>query len=164
MNIRSKLKSYYLRYAHLKRNLKMLTLGSATGAFMGVKPILPVRTVAATVPLKANTMATLIIANLFTGLFTLVFVYCFLVFTGNAVTTYTPNWGRVTSVLNVLTFGSGMNAGFGSVGSLGLEALVVLVGGVTLAIPADLKTYAFSFRLVCVSCVVGAGWVVSVAH
>jgi uncharacterized protein (DUF2062 family) len=150
MNIRSRLKTYYLRYVHLKGDPKALALGSAIGAFMGVMPILPVRTiaiVATTVPLKANTLAALIIATLIANPFTLVFLYYFAVVTGNAVTAYSLNWDRVTGVLEILVSDSGLDAAFGAVGSLGLEALIVLiVGGVTLAIPVGFITYALSFR------------------
>jgi uncharacterized protein (DUF2062 family) len=150
MSVRSKLKYYYLRYVHLKGDPKALALGSAIGAFMGVMPIMPVRTiaiVATTVPLKANTLAALIIAALVANPFTLAFLYYFAVITGNAVTTYTLNWERVTSVLDILTSGSGMDAAFRAIGSLGLEALIVLiVGGVTLAVPVGFLTYALCLR------------------
>ena len=150
MSVRTRLKSYYLRYVHLKGDPRGLALGSAIGAFMGVMPILPVRTIAivvTTVPLKANTLAALIIATLVANPFTLIFLYYFAVITGNAVTTYTLNWERVTAVLDILTSDSGLSAAFSAVGSLGLEALIVLiVGGFTLAIPTGFITYALSFR------------------
>jgi len=117
---------------------------------MAVLPIMPVRIIAiiaSTVFIPASTLAALIVATVISNPFTYIPLYYFAFIIGNAITPFTLNWERVKMVLDVISSGEGFNASVQAVASLGLEAMIVLiVGGITLAVPVSLITYHFSLR------------------
>ncbi len=151
MNPKRALRYYYLKFIRLKGNPRSLARGSAIGAFMAVMPIMPVRTIAiiaSTAFIQANTFAALIIATVISNPFTYIPLYYCAVVAGNAITPYTLTWGRVEKVLDILMTGEGFNASIQAVALLGLEAFIVLIaGGIALAIPVSLITYGLSLHI-----------------
>ncbi len=141
---------HYLKFTRLKGSPRSLARSTAIGTFLAVMPIMPVRTVALIVIaafLQANIVAALIVATLICNPFTYVPLYYFAMITGNALTPYTLNWERVKIVLDILVSGEGFVASSQAIVSLGMEALIVLiVGGIALAIPASLITYGLSLH------------------
>lgn len=150
MNTKRFLRYYYLKFRRLKGSPRSLARGAAIGAFMAVLPIMPVRSIviiASTVFIPASTLAALIVATVISNPFTYIPLYYFALIIGNAITPYALNWERVKIVLDILNSGEGFNASIQAVASLGLETLVVLiVGGITLAVPVGLVTYHLSLR------------------
>jgi uncharacterized protein (DUF2062 family) len=143
-------KYYYLRYKRLNGNPRSLALGSAIGAILGIMPIMPLRTVviiASTALIRANTIAALIVATIIANPVTIVALYYFALVAGNFLTAYTLNWERVKIALDILTSNTGFTTSMKALASLGFEAFAILmVGGMTLAIPVSLITYTISFR------------------
>lgn len=150
MNTNRFLRYYYLKFRRLKGSPRSLARGAAIGAFMAVLPIMPVRSIAiiaSTVFIPASTLAGMIVATVISNPFTYIPLYYFALIIGNAITPYELNWERVKMVLDVISSGEGFIASVQAVASLGLEALVVLiVGGIALAVPVGLVTYHFSLR------------------
>ena len=148
MNPKRSVRYYYLKFRRLKGTPRSLARGAAIGAFMAVLPIMPVRSIAiiaSTVFIPASTLAALIVATVISNPFTYIPLYYFAMIIGNAITPYALNWERVKIVLDILTSGEGFNASIQAVASLGLDTLVVLLmGGITLAVPVGLVTYHFS--------------------
>jgi uncharacterized protein (DUF2062 family) len=139
-----------LKFLRLRGDSRSLARGTAVGAFLAITPIMPVRTVAiivSTTLVRASTVAALITATLISNPLTYIPLYFGAVFTGNAITPYTLNWERIEIVLAVLVSSDGFSVSVQSVASLGLEAFIVLmVGGVALAIPVSLITYSLSLH------------------
>jgi uncharacterized protein (DUF2062 family) len=148
MNLKRFIRYYYLKFTRLKGDSRALARGAAIGAFMAVMPIMPVRTmvlIASTVFVQASTIAALIMATVISNPLTYIPLYYGAVITGNALTPYTLNWERVEKVLAVMISNEGFNASIQAFASLGLEAFIVLiVGGIALAIPVGLITYSLS--------------------
>lgn len=150
MNFKRSARYYYLKFKRLKGNPRSLAQGAAIGAFMAVTPIMPVRTIviiASTAFIQANTLAALIVATVISNPLTYIPLYYCAVITGNAITPYSLNWERVERVLDILTSSKEFNLSIQAVVSLGLESFVVLmVGGIVLAVPVSLATYGLSLR------------------
>jgi uncharacterized protein (DUF2062 family) len=140
----------YLKFIRLKGDPRSLARGSAIGAFLAVTPIMPVRTIviiASTAFLRVNMLAALIIATVISNPLTYIPLYYCAMVTGNAITPYTLNWDRVNSVLDIIISSKEFTTSIQAVGSLGLEAFIVLMlGGIVLAIPVSLVTYSLSLR------------------
>jgi len=150
VNFKRSARYYYLKFKRLKGNPRSLAQGAAIGAFMAVTPIMPVRTIviiASTAFIQANTLAALIVATVISNPLTYIPLYYCAVITGNAITPYSLNWERVERVLDILTSSKEFNLSIQAVVSLGLESFVVLmVGGIVLAVPVSLATYGLSLR------------------
>jgi uncharacterized protein (DUF2062 family) len=73
--------------------------------------------------------------------------YYFSIVIGNAITPYNLNWERMKAVLDVLLSKPGLSESIQSLGSLGIEAAIILViGGTVLALPFTIASYFFSLR------------------
>ena len=150
VNAKRFLRYHYLKFSRLRGNPRSLARGAAIGAFMAILPIMPLRSIAiiaSTIFIPASTLAALIVATVISNPFTYIPLYYFAFVVGNSITPFTLNWERVDWVLGVINSGEGFSASIQAVASLGLEALVVLiVGGIALAVPVGLITYLFSLR------------------
>ena len=145
MNIRRTFKYLYLRYRRLNGSPQSIALGSAIGVFMGLMPIMPLRSIAillSTFIVKANTIAALIMATAISNPFTYLPLYLLAGIIGNKVTDYQLDLKRIKSLLNVLTSDAGFSTSLESVASLGVEAAIILfVGGITMALPISIFAY-----------------------
>ncbi len=150
MNLNRTARYYYLKLKRLKGNPRSLAQGAAVGAFMAITPIMPVRTVviiASTTFIQASTLAALIVATVISNPLTYIPLYYCAVITGNTITPYSLNWERVERVLDILISNEAFNLSIQAVVSLGLESFVVLmVGGIVLAVPISLLTYGLSLH------------------
>ena len=150
MNMKRFVRYYYLKFIRLKGDSRALARGAAIGAFMAVTPIMPVRTIviiASAAFIRASTLAALLVATVISNPLTYIPLYYCAVITGNAITPYTLNWKRVERMLDILLSSEEFNTSIQTVTSLGLEAFIVLmVGGIALAVPVGLITYSLSLH------------------
>lgn len=150
MNFKRFARYHYLKFIRLKGDSRSLARGAAIGAFWAVTPIMPVRTIviiSSTTFIRASTLAALLVATVISNPLTYIPLYYCSVITGNAITPYTLNWERIERVLAVLITNEGFIASIQTLTSLGLEAFIVLmVGGIVLAIPVGLITYSLSLH------------------
>lgn len=88
-------------------------------------------------------LATIMVCNPLTY----VMQYYFSIVIGNAITPYNLNWDRMRLVLDVLLSKPGLIESIQSLGSLGLEAVIILlIGGSILALPFTIASYFVSLR------------------
>jgi uncharacterized protein (DUF2062 family) len=144
------LRYHYLKFLRLRGDPRALARGAAIGAFLGILPIIPLRTIAiiaTTTLIRSSTIAAIIMATIISNPLTYVPLYFISVLIGNTVTPYNLNWERVQEMLNLLAVHPGFKASLLAVLSLGREALVVLLaGGGLLALPACLVVYYLSYH------------------
>ncbi len=144
-------KYYYLKFIRLKGDPKSLAAGAAIGVFIGLTPTIPLHTVAiiaVTIATRTSFVAAYTGSWLVCNPFTYVPIYYLSVVIGNAVTPYTLNWGKIRDVLNLLLSHPGLKPSLAALVNLGGEAMIVMIaGGVILAIPFSIASYYFSYSL-----------------
>ena len=143
------LRYFYLRYQRLRGNPRSLALGTAIGVFVGLTPTMPFHTVTIiplTILFNASTLAGLIGGFIVSNPLTIFFHYYFAWVIGNFIFPNRLTWTTIQSVLGVLTEG-GIAEGIKIVTGLGFNAiLVMLSGGIILALPAAILSYCLSYR------------------
>ncbi len=140
---------FYLRFQRLRGNPRSLALGTAIGVFIGLTPTLPFHTVSIiplTILCNASTLAALISGFLVSNPLTIFFHYYFAWVIGNFLFPGRLTWTTIQSVLGVLTEG-GFAEGIRTITGLGFNAiLVMLSGGILLALPLAILSYCLSYR------------------
>jgi hypothetical protein len=150
MNPKRISKLYYLKFLRLKGDPHSLALGTAIGIFIGITPTMPLHTiliVLATLATRSSTIAGILASFLVCNPITYVPQYYLSTIVGNALTPYELTWARIKEVLELLLQHPGLSQSMKIVASLGYEAVIVLlVGGVVLALPFAVLSYFLSFR------------------
>ncbi|MDW7772040.1 MAG: DUF2062 domain-containing protein [Desulfobulbaceae bacterium] len=138
---------YALRFRRLGGDPKSLALGTAVGIFIGLTPTVPLHTVviiAITLLTRANTIAALISATIVSNPLTFVPVYFLCWKIGNFILPHRLTWTRMQEVLAVFS-SEGFLESLRTVSGLSLDAILVMItGGLLLALPAALISYYFS--------------------
>ncbi len=151
MNPKRTLRYYYLKFTRLQGNPQALASGTAIGIFLGLTPISPFRTVfilLVTFLTRTSTIAALAAAFLVCNPLTYVPQYYISLVLGNLLTPYDVNWERIKGVLNFLLSKPGFGESLDALAGLGYEAIIViLVGGVVMALPFTIAGYFLSLRL-----------------
>jgi len=151
MNPKRTFRYYCLKFTRLKGDPKSLAWGTAIGTFLGITPTIPFHTVSVlfiTFITRTSTIAGFLATLVVCNPLTYVPQYYFSTILGNMLTPYDFNWERIKSVLDVLLSKPGFNESIKILGELGSEAVIVLlVGGVVLALPFSIASYFLSLRL-----------------
>ncbi|RUM38373.1 MAG: DUF2062 domain-containing protein [Desulfobulbus sp.] len=141
---------YYLRFIRLKGSPASLAKGAAVGAAIAITPTLPLHTVmiiGATLLFRVNTIAALIVAAVISNPLTFAAQYFFAWRVGDILLPHRLSWERLQQVLAV-TREAGLVDGFKTLSHLSVDAmLVMMTGGIILAIPTAIITYYASYRL-----------------
>ena len=141
---------YYLRFIRLQGSPYSLAMGAALGAAIGITPTLPLHTVcivAVTLLFRVSTIAALMVATVFSNPFTFVAQYYYSWKIGDMLLPDRLSWEKLQQVL-ALVKEAGFIDGIKIISQLGVDAiLVLLVGGLVLAIPLGIGVYLFSIRL-----------------
>ncbi len=142
---------YYLRFTRLKGDPQSLAMGTAIGVLIGISPTIPLHTVlilAVTMVTRTSAIAAIISSWVVCNPLTYIPIYYFSMVVGNYVTPYELSWQKVKAVIETLTSNQGFSESMNAVIGLGVEALVVLIlGGIVLALPFTIASYYFSLRL-----------------
>lgn len=150
MNPKRTSKYYYLKFLRLKGDPHSLALGTAIGVFIGITPSMPLHTiliVMATVATRSSTIAGILASFLVCNPVTYVPQYYLSTIVGNALTPYELTWSGIKEVLELLLQHPGLTESIKIVASLGYEAVIVLlVGGVALALPCAVPSYFLALR------------------
>jgi len=143
-------KLYYLRFIRLKGDPRTIARGAAIGTFFGTTPTIPFHTVSLLVCaplLRGNMVAAFIMSVLMCNPLTYVPQYYFAWLIGNKLTPYDLSWARISSVLDILRAHAGFEKSLHAISQLGFDAVIVmLVGGVVLAIPFAIVAYFGTLR------------------
>ncbi len=141
---------YYLRFTRLRGEPKALARGTAIGTFLGVLPSIPFHTVTVlivTFITRTSTIAALLATLIVCNPLTYIPQYYLSLLIGNFLTPYTISWERIKTVLDVILHESGFMVRLDILASLGYEVIIVLlVGGIVLAIPFTIGSYFLSLR------------------
>ena len=143
-------KYYYLKFLRLQGDPHSLALGVAIGLFVGITPTLPLHTALIILfswLLRGNFLAALIAATVISNPLTWLPQYYFSWRLGNLLLPGYLSWPRIEALLGLLTSGLGFKQCLAPLKELGLDAIVVmLVGGVLLAIPFTCAGYILAFK------------------
>ena len=148
-DIRRTIRYYWLRFIRLRGDPHFLARGVAIGTFIGATPTIPFHTVLAiafALILRGSKIAALLFTIVVSNPFTFFFQYYFAWRLGTLLTFRDLSWGKIFAVLNLISTNASFHDTLTAVGNLGLDAiLVMLVGGIVLALPLSLLGYLLSY-------------------
>lgn len=139
---------YYLRFIRLQGDPEEVARGVAIGVFIGITPTIPLHTVLILVIallLRAGKIAGLLASFVVCNPITYFFQYYFSWRIGTWLLPYDLSWERIQSVMEVISGHSSFKASLETLSRLGGEAiLVMLSGGIILALPFTIASYFLS--------------------
>ncbi|MDD3814331.1 MAG: DUF2062 domain-containing protein [Desulfocapsaceae bacterium] len=151
MDLKRIARYYYLKFMRLKGDPQSLAFGTAIGVFIGVTPTMPLHTILIiliTVVTRTSTIAALLGSLMVCNPITYVPQYYLATIIGNVLTPYQLSWARIKEVLEILLHHPGLQKSLEALFGLGYEAAIVLVvGGIVLALPFAIVSYFISLRL-----------------
>lgn len=140
---------YYLRFIRLRGTPHSLALGAAIGAAIAVTPTLPLHTVSiipVTLLLRASTIAALIAGTVVSNPLTFAAQYYLSWKIGDMILPHRLTWERLQQVLEMVKE-AGFMEGIKILSHMSMDALLVmLTGGIILAVPLGIVTYFISYR------------------
>jgi uncharacterized protein (DUF2062 family) len=149
LNLQRTFRYYALRFKRLGGDPQSLAMGTAIGIFIAITPTVPLHTIAiitATLLLRANTIAALISATLVSNPLTFVPQYYLCWKIGNFIVPDRLTWDRLQEVMGVITDESFL-VSLKTISNLSMDAvLVMMIGGILIAIPPTVISYYFSLR------------------
>jgi uncharacterized protein (DUF2062 family) len=142
---------YYLKFLRIKGAPRDIAWGAFIGALIGTMPVMPFHTIgiiAVCCLTRTSAMAGLITSLAISNPFTYIPIYYICMVTGNWITPYQVTWSKIHSILDVLISGHGFKESVEMLTHLGSEVIIVmLTGGLILAIPTAVISYFFTLRL-----------------
>ena len=141
---------YLLRFLRLRGSPRSIALGAGIGAAIGIAPTLPlnnVLTLCFTLLLRANPVAGLIAATVYSNPLTFFPQYYFSWKIGDFLLPNRLSWERIQAAIAHLRE-NGMFENLHILQQLGWDAiLVMLSGGLVLAVPGGVFSYVVAHRL-----------------
>jgi uncharacterized protein (DUF2062 family) len=142
-------KYYYLRFIRLRGKPSVLARGVAVGIFVGITPTIPFHTILALIfayVLRASKIAALLATVLVSNPLTFFLQYYLSFRIGNWLTPKNISWEKMTELMDALSNGANFSESLSALGHMGLETLLLLLtGGMILAIPFTIASYVLSF-------------------
>jgi uncharacterized protein (DUF2062 family) len=142
-------KYYYLRFIRLRGKPSVLARGVAVGIFVGITPTIPFHTILALIfayILRGSKIAALLATVLVSNPLTFFLQYYLSFRIGNWLTPGNISWEKMTELMDALSNGANFSESLSALGHMGLEALLLLLtGGMILAIPFTIASYVLSF-------------------
>jgi uncharacterized protein (DUF2062 family) len=146
---RRTIRYYYLRIIRLRGDPHVLARGVAIGIFVGITPTIPFHTILAialAIILRSSKIAALLFTVIVSNPFTLFFQYYFSWRLGTWLTFKDLSWEKIRAILDLITAHTGFREFVIALSSLGQDALLImLVGGMTLALPFTLVGYLLAY-------------------
>ncbi len=144
IDLRRTSRYYYLRLKRLQGTPHSLAMGAAIGAAIGITPTLPLHTImiiCITLILRVNTIAGIILAAIISNPLTFLPQYWLAWRIGDWIFPDRLDWQRIRQVVELLHQQSLVD-GLHTISRLSFDAILVLMtGGVILAVPTGLVTY-----------------------
>ena len=151
MNLTRLRKFYYLKFLRIKGDPQDIAWGSFIGALIGTMPVMPFHTVGIILICcltRTSAMAGLTASLAISNPFTYIPIYYFSLVIGNFLTPYTVNWSTIHDILEVIVSGYGFKESVKIIATQGHEIIIVmLTGGIVLAIPTALLWYFSTLHL-----------------
>ncbi|WP_161629921.1 DUF2062 domain-containing protein [Desulfogranum mediterraneum] len=149
MNLKRTAQYFYLRLKRVQGSPRALATSAAMGAAIGITPTLPFHTVmilGGALLLRVNPLVALMASTIVSNPLTFVPHYYGAWWLGNKILPNRLSWEQIKNLLEQLQ-GHGLWHGLQTLGEIGMNtALVMLTGGVLLALPIALIFYLASFR------------------
>lgn len=143
------IRSYFLKFIHLRGDPKSLAMGTAIGILIGISPTIPLHTVgiiAVTLLMRVSTVAALTTSAVICNPLTMVPIYYICWFVGDLILPNHLTWERINDVLHIINTES-FQVSMHTFASLSFDALLVmLTGGFVIGIPVAIAGYYYSFR------------------
>jgi uncharacterized protein (DUF2062 family) len=150
---RRTIRYYYLRIIRLRGDPHVLARGVAIGIFVGITPTIPFHTILAIVLafiLRSSKIAALLFTVIVSNPITFFFQYYFSWRLGNWLTFKDLSWEKIQAILDLLSANTGFRETVIALSGLGQDTLIVLlVGGMTLALPFTLVGYLLAYLFFC---------------
>lgn len=144
------LRYHYLRFIRLQGEPKTLAKGVAIGIFIGITPTIPLHTILILTLcfyLEANTFAAILVSMLVSNPMTFFIQYFLSWWIGSLIFPGVITWDRMHEVMNILQSHPSFTNSLAALGSLGLDAVMVLLcGGIILSLPCAVFAYFYTFR------------------
>ena len=142
---------YYLhRFKRLQGSIPSVATGSAIGAAIGITPTVPLHNVlivALTLLFRVNPIAGVLVGNIVSSPLTLVPQYYLTWVIGDFCFPGRLTWERLRQILDMIKT-EGIMDSLRTMGEIGFDALLVMMtGGLILAVPTGLLTYLIVHRL-----------------
>jgi len=142
---------YYLKFVRIKGDPKDIAWGACIGALIGTMPVMPFHTIgiiAVCFLTRTSAMAGLFSSLVISNPFTYIPIYYLSMVIGNFLTPYEVTWAKIHDILNVIISGHGFKESVVILASQGYEMIIVMLsGGLVLALPTALLWYFFTLRL-----------------
>ena len=149
MSLKRTARLYFIRFKRLQGSTHSLALGAAIGSAVGATPTLPLHNaliLAFTLPLRVNPIAGILAANVVSNPLTFGPQYYLAWKIGNFFLPGRLGWEKIQQTLALIK-SQGIMDSLGILRTIGWDAvLVMLAGGLVLAIPCGLLTYLFVYR------------------
>lgn len=140
---------FFLRFKRLQGSPHSLALGAAIGSAVGATPTLPFHNIlilTLTLPLRANPIAGILAANVVSNPLTFGPQYYLAWKIGNFFLPGRLGWEKIQHFLTLVK-SQGIMDSLGTLQSLGWNTvLVMLTGGLLMAIPSGVVSYLFVHR------------------
>lgn len=150
MSLSRTLRFYSLRFKRLQGSTRSLALGAAIGTAVGATPTLPLHNVlilGLTLLFRVNPIAGLITANIVSNPLTFVPQYFFAWKIGDFFLPGRLTWEKIQGILALIKE-KGIMDSLDLIRQMGFDAiLVMLTGGLVLAVPTGILTYIIVFRI-----------------
>ncbi|HIQ37258.1 MAG TPA: DUF2062 domain-containing protein [Desulfocapsa sulfexigens] len=142
---------YYLKFLRIKGEPRDIALGACIGAMIGTMPVMPFHTIgiiATCFLTRTSAMAGLFSSLVISNPFTYIPIYYISMVIGNFITPYEVSWTKIHRILDVIISGHGFKESVQILSSQGSELIIVMMsGGLVLAIPTAVVWYVFTLRL-----------------
>jgi uncharacterized protein (DUF2062 family) len=149
MSLSRTIRFYTLRFKRLQGSSRSLALGSAIGAAVGVTPTLPLHNVlilGLTLLSRVNPIAGIIAANIVSNPLTFVPQYFLAWKIGDFFLPGRLSWEKISGTLTLIKE-VGIMGSLDVIRQLGFDAiLVMMTGGMVLAVPTGVLTYMLVYR------------------
>jgi uncharacterized protein (DUF2062 family) len=149
LNLKNKLHKLLTRFKELQGSPAYLARGVALGVFIGLAPVMPLKTVliiALTFLFPASTIAAILACATVCNPLTYVPLYYLAWRVGDLLLPGRASWEKLEATVLQMQQ-SGLTEAVSLAGDVGLDtALVVLLGGCLLAIPPAIISYPLSYR------------------
>ena len=144
----------YIKFLRLQGDPKVIARGIAIGIFVGITPTIPLHTVlilSLCLLFRASKVAGILASVVVSNPLTFFIQYYLSWLVGATIFPGLLSWQRLQEVMAILSSATGFagfKASLSAIGSLGFDAITVLVvGGTLLAIPFTVASYYYSLKI-----------------
>jgi uncharacterized protein (DUF2062 family) len=150
MSLYRRLRYQVLRLRKLNGSPHSLALGCSIGVFMGIMPVLPLRSILialVSIPSGANLIAAFVVGSvIIANPFVLVVWYSAALACGNLLVADAVTWERVSDLLDNIRQ-AGFTESLSLFATIGWDMVfVLLAGGLLIALPAGIASYLVALR------------------